>query len=591
MRCLSVITALIVSVIGACAQLASFKPTAMHRLDVPNNGERQFADIEIVLSKGLEGVKVVKNNDGRQSDTKQNSDTVVYAKALSVAQHKAKTITITHPDFVSCVIEFDNIGLIDPLVAGDTYRIDVEVPSLEYVNANKAFSGLEFAEARRLFALYLEDEDAEYAASARSRLEQMDQLQSLADFVRKNRDASDITTRRKEYVAAKDLYKKSGSWEAYRIYTGLEKELLPNKSRDEETGVSRLKLDSVWHDPMKDISAMSEKRLPLVNGENYYAQLMVEVGLDDLTFDGIEQFLPAEKRKGIYYLYVPQGQAQADTFFVRHPDFEPLPIALKDHGISEIKGGRDYHIRISSPPRTLLEADRAFGGLDFNSAILLYSDVLQNADIYDESTLQSAAESLNNVTSLIDEDYAGTWNRIRTELNRIGSASRELLAAKTDTLIRIAQTLEGKGVPGMAYNVKRYADRKDEYLHSVYLDMSVKEMNANRQVIISNGREKPLEAKSLWLEYRIPDRENVYRQHVYSSSTGDYNTYLPKEVSEWLTANPGKEIVVTPQRKIEKDGVVSYRAYKMRSGNRDKLYLSLKPGHRSITADIYIQEK
>lgn len=576
---------------GAFAQLASLKPLSMQKLDVANNGDSRFADIEIVFSDPLEGVKVVKDNNARPAANRTNTPTTVYAQVLDIQGHTGKALTITHPDFVPCYIEFDKIGLTEPVKAGNSYKITVEVPGLDYVNANKAFANLDFDKASTLYNKYLTDENAPYATSAKSRLEQMESLANLVDFVKQNQSSSDLTTRRKLYVVAKDLYKKTGARKAYELFTKLEKELIPNKVADEETGVSRMTINKVWHDPQKDISAMSETRLPKENGEHMYAQLMVEVGLDNVTFEGIEQFMDAERKNGIYYVFVPKGSQSAETFYVCHPDFEPFPVALKDYSFDEVKGGRDYHISIAVPPRTIMEADRAFGALDFNSAMLLYSDILLNADLYDENILQGAAENLNNISSLVDENYAGTWNRIRGELNKIGSASREVLAAKTDSLIQIASTLKERGVPGMAYNVKRYQQRKDEYLHSVYLDLSARAINENREVIIANGKEKPVEMKSLWLEYKIPGEKQTFRQHVYSSKPGDFNTYVPRQVSAWLVAHPGKSIQIIPQKKVVHNGIQTYQNYKLRAGNKDKLNVSLDSGDRSITADIYMQEK
>ena len=575
--------------LSSFAQLASLKPIEMNKTEDANTGDKTFANIRINFTEPLEGVKVVRNNDAKPDDNNANSPMTVYAQALSLPQHTAKAVTITHPDFIPCVITFSEVGFNEPISAGDTYDITVEVPAMTYVNANKAFANLDFPQALSLFNEYLESENTEFSTSAQNKITLINQLQNLSDFVNANKNSSDLTTQRKVYLAAKDLYQKSGSWEAYKIYSELDKKLLPSKIGDEITGVSEMKIDSVWHDPVKDISAMSEKRLPLVDGENYYAQIMVEVGLDGVEFDGIEQYMPAERRQGIYYVYVPKGEEQAQTFYIIHPDFQPLPVALKDYGIESVKGGRDYHIRIQNPPRTVMEADRAFGSLDFNSALLLYADVLQNAYLYDENVLQEAAQNIQNVENLVEEDYATDWNRIKTELNHTGLASREFLASKTDTLLNLATTLKEKGVPGMDYNIKKYKERKDEYLHSVYIKLTAKELNSNNHVVIANGVEKPLDLKSIWVEYEL--NNNTIRQRLYASSPGEYSGYMPKAVSEWLTSHPGKSIKATIHSRKDMNGVVFYPELRVRVGNKNDLNLSIDKGDRSVLATIYVENK
>lgn len=588
-RILSLCVLLSLASLASVAQLASLKPVDMVKSEEANNGDKTFANIRINFTEPLEGVKVVRNNDAKQDDNNANSPTTVYAQALSLPQHTAKTVTITQPDFIPCVITFSELGYYEPIKAGETYDITVEVPSMTYVNANKAFAELDFSKSLSLFNEYLENENSEYATSAQNKIILINQLKKLSDFVNANKNSTDLTTQRKVYLAAKELYQKSGSWEAYKIYSELEKKLLPSRIGEEVTGVSVMTVDSVWHDPVKDISAMSEKRLPLVDGENYYAQIMVEVGLDGVEFDGIEQFMPAERRQGIYYLYVPKGEEQAQTFFIIHPDFQPLGVALKDYGIESVKGGRDYHIRINNPPRTIMEADRAFGALDFNSALLLYADVLQNAFLYDENVLQEAAQNIQNVENLVEEDYATDWNRIKTELNHTGSASREYLVSKTDSLINLATALKGKGVPGMDYNIKKYNERKDEYLHSIYLQLTAKELNSNNHVVIANGVEKPLDLKSIWVEYNVDDR--IVRQRLYASSPGEYSGYMPKIVSDWLTKHPGKSIKATIHSRRDKNGVVIYPEMRVRVGNKNELNLSIDKGDRSVSATIYAENK
>lgn len=577
------------AVLALHAQLASLKPVAMSRIDAPNSGDDTFARIEVWFSAPLEGVTVVSNNDGTHDDSFRDTPQTVYAKALAFERRNAKSIVLTHPDFVPLILNFKEIGLKEPIKPGEAYRIDVEVPSMDFVNGNKAFSSLDFPRASKLFNSYLASGDAANAESARQKLELIEELGSLASFVNANKGSTDLTTRRKTYLAAKELYTKSGAWEAYRVMDALEKIVLPNKNDGEDTGISRMELISVTHDPAKDVGAMSDTTLPLVDGQNYYARIMVDIPLDGVEFEGMEQYRPAEKRNGLYYVYVPKGERQAETFLISHPDFEPLAVALKDHGIPEVKGGRDYHVKVGVPPRAVIEAERAFGALDFSSAIMLYTDILLNADLYDENVLQNAAESIDNIGGLVEKDYAGTWKRLKEQLSRTGTASREFLVSKTDSLIKIASTLSARGVPGMDYNVRKYQARKKEYKSSVYLVLSAYEMDVKGNPVVTEGdKPKPLGLKSLWLRYEVPGVKSPIRQHVYSSGNGVFATYVPEEVTQWLSSNPGKSLTVKIEKRVEVAGAVRYVDYKVRSSGSNKLQIALDYGDRSISASLYV---
>ena len=575
---------LLTGVSHSVAQLAVLRPLVMEKTETPVTDSKTFADIEIIFDSQLDNVKVVKNNDARQNPDKTNTETTIYAQALVSPKYVSKGVTLTHPDFLPLSIEFANLGFTDYVEAGATYRITVEVPDPEIVEANKAMGNLDYEKAQGLYERYLENGDGEFASLAKQRVELIRELAPRIQYLRETEKSKERPVKIRRMMAAKDIYDKTTAKKAYEIYRDLQQELLPNRI-DTEEGVTKIKVDSVWFNP-QDRRAQSDRSLPLVDGNPFYSWITVEAGLDDLSFDWPEQFRDAEKIDGVYRVYVAKTEG-IPTLLITHPDCQPLEVCLSDYGIETIGGGNVYSVKLSTPPAAVMEADRAFGNLDLNAATTLYSDILLNESSYDEGVLQTVSESLVNIDKV--KRYVDDWKRIKSELSQTQSASREQLAAKTDTLIRIASELQRYNVPGMERNRRRYEQRKEEYLNSVFLTFMASEINSHREISIENGKPKPTSQKSLYLLYKIPKDNTVYRQHVYAGAPGVFTTYLPREVSKWLMENPGKELEVKPQYETDNKGASVFKDFKVQAGGKDNFKISLGKGDKSLDTSIYIE--
>ena len=167
-----------------------------------------------------------------------------------------------------------------------------------------------------------------------------------------------------------------------------------------------------------DNRPMSDARLPKVDGQPYYSWINVNVDLDDVMFTGVEQYIPAERIDGVYRLYVARGPESAGEIVVHHPDCAPLSFSLREHGIESVSAASVYEVRIKTPPSLMIEADRAFGNLDFKTARMLYEEMLAGEDMYDDATLTLAADRLRTVMPLVENDVRGRWSSLRNVRRR-----------------------------------------------------------------------------------------------------------------------------------------------------------------------------
>lgn len=566
------------------AQLANLEPRSMEMLtDVAPTGHKARANIEIQFDTPLEGAKIVRDNYAMPDAKKTSTPTIIYAQvnAQEQSDRYARSLTVTHPDFVPCVITFSELGMPERLEIGRTYRIHVAVPAADFVVANRAFAALDFDGATDLYERYLASGDNKYEAIARKRLELMQKMTPQNNYLRENADKNDRPTKIRKMKAAQELYEHTSSLEAYKIYRALRSELIPGK-RSSDEGVSEIIVSSVTYDPV-DRMAFSDRSLELKDGSPYYSWLLVDLPMDDVEFDHPLLHREAAHIDGKYRVYVAPGASE--TLTVTHPDCAPLEIKFADFGISEIAPASVYRVNLMAPPPALIEADRAFSALDFPSAQMLYSDMLQNYEQYGDTTLSIVSDRLATVNRLVDRDYRGTWNRLRQFFIKRPTASREELAAKADTLMQMSRELSELKVPGMERNMKFYAKRADEYRNSIFLKISAAQMTKYKEIILgSDGKPEPIKDKSLLLEFKVPGWYGKFRQKVYASPAGRFSVYLPEEVSRRLRSNPGEEVEVIVKK--SSDG----KEYKIQSGKNSKLKISVDRGERTIEAPIFIQE-
>ncbi len=584
MKRLSILIATLVA-LNASAQLATLEPRSMQLLDdVPPTGHKVRANVEVVFDTPLSGAKIVRDNFAMPDSKQTSTSTRLYAQvnAQEKADRYARALTVVHPDFVPCVITFSELGMPERLEPGCTYRVNVAVPAADFVVANRAFAALDFDTATQYYKRYLESGNDDYASLADNRLDVMKQMTPQNNYLRENADKTDRPTKIRKMKAAQELYEHTSSMEAYKIYRKLRRELLPGKRAANSDGVSEIVVQSVTFDPA-DRMAFSDRTLELKDGSPYYSWLLVDLQMDDAEFDHPLLHREAAHIDGKYRVYVSPGPA--DKLTVTHPDCAPLEVNFADYGITDIASASVYRINLMAPPATLIEADRAFSTLDFASAQMLYSDILQNYEEYGDTTLSIVSERLAAVNHLLDCDYRGRWNRLRQFFVNRPTASREELASKADSLADISRELDKLEVPGMKRNAAFYASRANEYRNSIYLKITAAQMTKYKEIVIGdNGLPEPIKQKRLLLEFKIPGRKARYPMTVNASPRGSFSVYLPDAASQWLTANPGEELEISVKNPATRKDL------KLQSGKNSKLKIAVNKGERTVEAPIFIEE-
>lgn len=578
---ISTILGAIALCLSASAQLAQLEPTSLEQTSAPSTGDKNFALVEIQFESPIEGAKVVRDNFGMADTSKPSHPGVLYAKVRGY-HGQSKPLTIIHPDFSACVIDFASLGNPQELTPGMSYKVSIGVPASDYVKANRAFANLEFPKASELYQAYLASGNHKYASAARARLSLIESLTVPLEYIAQHDGATDTPTKVRLLKAAEMLADRTGSVKAHKLYNDMLAKMKRRATYDDEP-VTQLHVDSVWCNPA-DVQARTDKTLPRdENNNGYISWVLIDLPMENVSAFANNTYRNDTIRDGKVLMYLNPGKA--DIISISQPDCETLSVNLADYGINEIGRGNVYNIKIQAPPAELIEADRAFASLDFALAQSLYVDMLQNYDRYDDETTTAVSDLLFTVNHIVDKDYRGTWKRLTGFFARRPTASREELAAKADSLSVMAEMLDKFGVPGMARNAQNYAKRASEYRNSVHLDLNVGQMNKYKEIILSQGLPKPFATKTLRLTYRVPGYNYPITQKVYAATAGQFSVYIPSEASAWLTSHPGKKM------EIEVRNATTGKEYKLSAGKDSKLFVSLDHGDRSVEAQIFIEVK
>lgn len=575
---------------GASAQLSTLVPRTMTHLTTPNNGSLKAAHLEIVFSEPLEGVEVIPDSQNASPDPSYPTQPGrAHARALSVEQAGvfARKVTVVHPDFAPCVIMFDSIGFTDKVKAGEHYLIEVEVPGMTLVEANKAFYNLDFPTAAARYQEYLDSGDGKDASLAAQRLAVIAELADANNLLDANIDSKERATLFRCMKAAEMIHDKTRSPKAYELYRVFRKRLFPSRAISEydDEGVTRLAIDTVYH-KQGDNRPMSDSRLPKVDGQPYYSWINVGIDLDDVSFTGGDQFLPAERVDGDYRLYVPKGTAAAGPITIHHPDCEPLVFSLADYGIPQVGAASVYVVKVATPPALLIEANRAFGNLDFATAGALYEEILMQGNAHGEEALTTAGDRLEVVRGLVENDATARWKALRKEISAKGSTfSRSELSDKCLVLATMAETFDRHGVPGMQRKAANYRRLAKDYRTALFITISAMQSDDHGKPVFDAGGEYEVyRNKEFFLEF---DKSEFGGDELHvamkTSTPGLFKRYLPGEVSQWFAAHPYKSLKVKPVARVYRNGGYSWE----RIGDDFDLYSDKDA--RSFSITLYLK--
>lgn len=590
LRCIIILTAFL-SALCMNAQLSTLKPVGMTHLSTPNNDSKNAAHIEIVFSEPIAGAKVVKDSENSTPDLSYPTvPGTLHAKGLAIeaAGVFAKKVTVVHPDFIPCVIDFESLGFTENLQPGEHYRIDVEVPGLPLVEANRAFANLNFPLAKIKYLTYLEGDATPEAAVARQRMAVMDELATPMQYLATNASSQDKATKFRCMKAAEMIYDKTHSRKAYEQYQAFRKSLYNRETTINllDDGVTELMIDTVYLKP-GDNRPMSDAKLPHVDGAPFYSWINVKVDLTGVVFTGGNQYTDAELIDGAYRLYVPKGEEAAREIVLHQADCVPLSFSLKDYGFDVVKPASVYVVEIKTPTAAIIEADRAFGNLDFPTARMLYSEILNSEDSYDEHTVSIASNRLASVTPLIENNVKEKWDNLRKDVNlKGGPIEREELSRKCLQLASLADELAMLKVPGMTRKADMYRKLAKDYNTAVFLTINAKEINKHKEVVLDKeGKPKVFSGNAIVLVFdKIGEIKN-YEVMMDATSAGTFKKYLPAPVSEWLIAHPGKSLKVTPKQYVWKDHELKLQTI------GDNFEISLENGDRSLSMTQFYQNK
>lgn len=572
------------------AQKSELKPVSMTLETTPNNGSPNTAHIEIEFSSPLPGAKVVKDSQNSSpDDTRASTPTSIHAKGIVIEKigRYAGKVTVCHPDFETCVIDFAKIGFTEKIKAGMHYKIKVEVPGALLVEANRAFANLEFDSARARYEEYLSDGRNTDKSLATQRIAVIEELKSPMQFISANQTNSDKVAKFKKMKAMEMVYDKTHSRKAYDEYKKYRYDLYGHTSKSglDDDGVTELTIDSIRLKP-NDNRPMSDNKLPHVDGMPYYSWVNVKLNLNDAVFTGGNQYTDAEVVDGDYRLYVPKGTDALEDLVLHHPDCAPLPIPFRDFGIETIKPASVYEVYVSAPAAEIMEADRAFGNLDFHTAKMLFDDIVRNENS-DSATVSLAIERLQTVTPLVDNDTKKTWDELRKTINlKGGPIERDALCRKCLEAASLADRLAAMNVPGMTRKAQFYRDLARDYKTAVFLTINARQVNDRKEVILDkNGNFVPYAGKTIVLEFDKVGYARNYQVAIDATSNGTFKKYLPSLVSEWLTRHPGESLMVTPKQYSFKGS--SLKLQKI----GEPFEISLEKGESSFTIQQFYQNK
>lgn len=181
----------------AHAQLSDMKVTGIEAMGKVENGpvhkynKRPWALILLEVS----GTNETEVNGNQILPLQQNkivlpySDDKVYdAYAAAWDKQVATAITLHHPDFNNCKIEFkDYLEKDTRLEEGHVYKIKLKIPSMHLVEANAAYNKLDFKKASELYSNIVADPNAnaEEKIIASNQMTNIDSLISYIDLAQK----------------------------------------------------------------------------------------------------------------------------------------------------------------------------------------------------------------------------------------------------------------------------------------------------------------------------------------------------------------------------------------------------------------------
>ena len=328
---------------------------------------------------------------GQKNIVLPDKDDKVYdAYAGAWEYNYAKEITLHHPDFNNCKINFEDYLDSPQLESGMAYRIQLKVPSAFLIEANTAYNNLDFRKAAKIYAGIVSDPKAngEEKIIASNHLTDIDSLISWSDSAQKYEELarSQQGKERDRSLYRSRIYYKKISTEKGLVNAGLKYEevnrLLGIKSKSSDYCLNSLKKISAEKDA-KSVRALGNDAVTYA-GKNVSdirksALIIITAPVKDAARVQSNRAVKTTfKKDNEIWLYlkteIDKNEKNPLLFTLTHPDFTQFDFRLSDFDDQcSLEGGCVYRVKLDSPSLIMMMANKRLAALDLKDARTLFS--------------------------------------------------------------------------------------------------------------------------------------------------------------------------------------------------------------------------
>lgn len=329
---------------------------------------------------------------GQKNIVLPDKDDKVYdAYAGAWEYNYAKEITLHHPDFNNCKINFEDYLDSPQLESGMAYRIQLKVPSAFLIEANTAYNNLDFRKAAKIYAGIVSDPKAngEEKIIASNHLTDIDSLISWSDSAQKYEalaQSQQGKARERSLYRSRIYYKKISS-ERGLVNAGLKYEdinkLLGINKESSDYSLNSLKKISAKKDA-KSVRALGNDAVTYEYAEKKgtdirkSALIIITVPVKEATVLSDRAVKPTFEKDNEIWLYLKTEIDKTDKnpvlFTVTHPDFTQFDFRLLDFDDQcSLEGGCVYRVSLDPPSLIMMMANKRLAALDLEDARTLFN--------------------------------------------------------------------------------------------------------------------------------------------------------------------------------------------------------------------------
>lgn len=436
----------------AHAQLSDMKVTSIEAMGKVDNGpinkfnKKPWALILLEVSGSTEaevnGSKILPLQ--QKGVVRPYSDDKVYdAYAAAWDKNFAKTITLHHPDFNNCKIDFKDYLKNDTrLEEGQVYKIKLKIPSMHLVEANAAYNKLNFKRASELYSNIVSDPNAnaEEKIIASNQMTDIDSLISYIDLAQKyERLAKSMTGKERD----RNLYRSRIYYNRIYSESGLVNAVCKVEEINKLLGISNAKSDYSIN-TLKKVNASLVPNDLRASGNDAVTYdytnkkgkvekrkcslFIIDVPVKDATIESPIMVGEAEKRNGEIWFYTKTEFSKDNEnpllFKLELPDYKPFSFRLKDFDEETVLGPEKvYRIQFDSPSLIMAMANKKLSQLDLEGAEKLFQ--YNFADGEEQEYAEKCREFLNTLA------IKAIINKLEAKVKKCQTTEKEYFAIMT----------------------------------------------------------------------------------------------------------------------------------------------------------------